>query len=306
VVNPFEAEGIWLRCALHAHTTNSDGELSPELLARHYERAGFDVLAITDHWVRTVEHSTAKLLVIPSAELNATLSGSGLDAHVLALGIETDPVRPDAEFDDLPETVGWILANGGVPYVAHTYWGGLQSGDFGACAGLVGLEVYNAGCEIEIGRGLASVHWDEVLETGRLLYGIAADDCHHPGYDSARAWVWARCAERSREAVLTALREGTFYGSTSPRIHAVRVGEAAVEIRTSPVRSATLVSSPRKGARVNAGRLGYPRDGAILETNDSGEITAARLDRPAKARYGRVEVEDASGARAWTNPLWMA
>jgi hypothetical protein len=306
VLNPFEAEGIWLRCALHAHTTNSDGELSPELLVRHYERARFDVLAITDHWVRTVERSTEKLLVIPSAELNATLAGSGIDTHVLALGVEADPMRPELPFDDLPETVGWILAHGGVPYVAHTYWGGLQSGDFAACEGLVGLEVYNAGCEIEIGRGLASVHWDEVLEAGRLLYGIAADDCHHPGYDSARAWVSARCAERSEGAVLTALREGSFYSSSGPRIHSVTVEEAAVEIRTSPVRSATLVSSPRKGARVNAGRLGYPRDGAILETNDSGEITAARLERPANTRYGRVEVEDASGARAWTNPLWMA
>jgi hypothetical protein len=32
----FEAPGTWFRCALHAHTTNSDGELAPEFLARHY------------------------------------------------------------------------------------------------------------------------------------------------------------------------------------------------------------------------------------------------------------------------------
>jgi hypothetical protein len=306
VVNPFEADGIWLRCALHAHTTNSDGEMSPAVLARHYERAGFDVLAITDHWVRTVEASSAKLLVVPGAELNATLAGSGLDVHILALGLGADPVRPQAGLDGLAETVGWIRANGGLPYMAHTYWGGLRSGDFAACKGLAGLEVYNAGCEIEVGRGLASVHWDEALETGALLHGIAVDDCHHPGYDSARAWVWARCAERSERAVLDALREGTFYSSTGPRIHGLTVGDTDVEVRTSPARSITLVSSPRKGARVNAGRLGYPRDAMILERTDGGEITAARLDRPAQARYGRVEVEDAGGGRAWTNPLWMA
>ena len=70
-MTPFEGDGVWLRCALHAHTTNSDGEMSPDMLVRHYEWAGFDVLAITDHWVRTVERSTRKLLVIPSTELNA-------------------------------------------------------------------------------------------------------------------------------------------------------------------------------------------------------------------------------------------
>ena len=43
---PFDAEGEWLRCALHAHTTNSDGELAPSLLVRHYEWAGFDVLSL--------------------------------------------------------------------------------------------------------------------------------------------------------------------------------------------------------------------------------------------------------------------
>ena len=74
-MTPFEGDGVWLRCALHAHTTNSDGELAPDMLVRHYEWAGFDVLAITDHWVRTVERSTRKLLVIPSTELNAQAGG---------------------------------------------------------------------------------------------------------------------------------------------------------------------------------------------------------------------------------------
>src|SRR5437762_10769456 len=101
-VTPFEEASsengsVWLRCALHAHTTNSDGELAPDLLGRHYEWAGYDVLAITDHWVRTDERSTRKLLVIPSTELNATAGGPEHDAHVLALGVEADPEIPENE-----------------------------------------------------------------------------------------------------------------------------------------------------------------------------------------------------------------
>src|SRR5438270_9558401 len=102
VASGFDGEGEWLRCALHAHTTNSDGELSPDLLVRHYEWAGYDVLAITDHWVRTVEASTRRLLVIPSTELNAVV-GDGEDVHVLALGLRSDPVAPADGFEPLAD-----------------------------------------------------------------------------------------------------------------------------------------------------------------------------------------------------------
>ncbi len=302
--DPWNGGGEWLRCALHAHTTNSDGELGPGDLVTHYERAGYDVLAITDHWVRTEERSTDGLLVIPSAELNAQAGGPEHDAHVLALGIATDPAVPDTEFAGLPETVAWIEGAGGVPYLAHTYWSGLRTGQFEDCPGLIGLEVYNAGCELEVGRGEASLHWDEALERGRPLLAIATDDSHHPGFDSGFAWVWARCERRSQEAVLDALRTGSFYSSTGPAIHDVTVADDGVVVRCSPAASVTLYSGRTKGARVNAGRLGYRHNGRVLEADDDGALTAVRLERPRRAGYGRIEVAGAGGGKAWTNPLW--
>jgi hypothetical protein len=303
-VNPFAGEGSWLRCALHAHTTNSDGQMSPEQLVTHYAWAGFDVLAITDHWVRTDVPSPEGLLVIPSTELNAGIDGAAADAHVLALGVAADPVAPAREFEGLDETVAWTLAHGGVPYIAHTYWSGLRAEDFERCEGLVGLEVYNAGCELEVGRGRAELHWDDVLDRRRPFFAIAADDSHYPGFDSSFGWVWARCRERSVEAVLDALRTGAFYSSSGPEIRSLEVEEAAVEVRCSPARSVTVVGERRFGSRVNAGRLGYPLRGEILESSDDGLIVAARLARPA-GPYGRLEVEDAQGRKAWSNPLWI-
>jgi hypothetical protein len=297
---------MWLRCALHAHTTNSDGELAPDKLARHYEWAGYDVLAITDHWIRTDEPSTERLLVIPSSELNAQAGGPAEDAHVLALGITSDPVIPDGQFASLEETVRWILDADGVPFIAHTYWSGVRTDQFEACAGLVGLEIWNAGCELELGRGDSTLHWDEALERGRLLFGLAADDSHHPGFDSAFASTWVRAAERSREAVLEALRTGSFYGSTGPEIQSVEVEDRTVTVRCSPAASITLFTGRRRGARVNAGRLGYPHNGRILERAGDGSITAVELRKPRGATpYGRVEVAAAGGGRAWTNPLWI-
>jgi hypothetical protein len=305
-VTPFEGDGVWLRCALHAHTTNSDGEMSPDMLVRHYEWAGFDVLAITDHWVRTVERSTRKLLVIPSTELNATCGGESEDAHVLALGVQTDPVPPEDGFAPLPEVVAWIAANGGVPYLAHTYWSGLRTELWEACEGLHGIEVWNAGCELEVGRGDSSLHWDEALERGASLYGLATDDSHHPGYDSGFAWTMVRAAEKTQDAVLDALRTGHFYGSAGPEIHHVEQDDDSVVVRCSPAQSVTLFGSRYRGARANAGRLGYTNGSQILERDAGGLITACRLEKPVLAPYGRLEVADPAGRRAWTNPLWTA
>ena len=302
----FDSPGAWFRCALHAHTTNSDGELAPEFLVRHYEWAGYDVLAITDHWARTVEPSTRNLLVIPSTELNA-VAGDGDDVHVLALGVEADPVAPPNDFEPLADVVAWITSNGGVPYIAHTYWSGVRTEQWWDCQGLVGLEVWNAGCELELGRGEASIHWDEALEHGRALHALATDDSHHPGYDSGFAWTWVRAAERSREAVLEALRTGMFYGSTGPEILGVEVSDEEVVVRCSPAASVTLYCGRWSGGRVNAHRLGYPKNGRVLERDGAGLITAAVLQRPWDGgRYGRVEIGGPDGTTAWTNALWIA
>jgi hypothetical protein len=304
--DPFSAPGAWLRCALHAHTTNSDGEISPTALARHYEDAGFDVLVITDHWVRSVEPSTARLLVIPGTELDASMGAPGREAHVLGLGVTADPVEPGTEFPGLAETVAWIEEAGGVPYLAHPYWSGLRADEFAGCGGLLGLEVYNAGCELEVGPGLSAVHWDDVLEAdGRPWFAIATDDSHHPGSDSSLAWTWLRAEERSPEAVLGALRAGSFYGSTGPAIEDLVVDDGSVELRTSPARSLTLITGRTRGARVNGGERGYCYRGEILERSPEGHITAARLVAPRQAPYGRIEVADSNGGKAWTNPLWI-
>lgn len=302
MASPFETEGAFLRCALHAHTTSSDGQLPPDKLVRHYDWAGYDVLAITDHWVRTAEPGTRTLLVIPSAELNAEAPDRANDAHVLALGVDADPVPPEGNFAPLQEVVDWIGGNGGVSYLAHTYWSGLRTEQWWNTDGLSGIEVWNSGCELELGRGDASLHWDEALEHGRPFLALATDDSHYPGFDSGFAWTWVR-AEKTQEAILEALRTGAFYSSTGPTIHGLELGDGEIVVRSSPAQSVTLYSGRWRGARANAGRLGYPNRSEILERDDNELITAVRLQRPYDPPYVRIEVCDERGRKAWTNPL---
>ncbi len=305
MTDPWTSDGMWLRCALHAHTTRSDGELAPRHLAHHYARAAYDVLAITDHWRITDDDSIEDLVVIPGVELNCILPGAR-DGHVLGFGV----AAPDKELHelakehaDLEMTADWIEAHGGVAYLAHPYWTGVTPGTLELPDNVTGIEVYNAGCELEVGRGLSAVHWDELLEAGRLCPAIASDDSHHPGYDSDLAWTWMKAPERSLTAALAALASGSYYSSTGPRIDDVRRDGDSIEVRCSPCRTVTLVSGRATGAAVNVGRLGYRHAGRELSCYENGLVVHARLDVPPSARHVRVEVTDAAGRKAWANPL---
>jgi hypothetical protein len=272
------------------------------MLVRHYERAGYDVLAVTDHWHRSDPPSSDRVLVLASAELNCTLPGDR-DGHVLALGIEDALATLEGERRDLEGTADWIVAKGGVGYLAHPYWTGVTPGTLELPGSVSGIEVYNGGCELEIGRGVSEVHWDELLEAGARCLGLATDDSHHPGFDSDLAWTWVR-AEPTREAVVEALRSGCFYATTGPRITSLVATDGAVEVECDPCRSVTIVYGISSGASVHAGRLGYTYGGEILAANPDGLITAARLRLPETATYARLHVTDARGRRAWTNPVW--
>jgi len=46
---PFKASGRWYKGNLHTHTTNSDGALPPEDIAKQYMMKDYAFLCITDH-----------------------------------------------------------------------------------------------------------------------------------------------------------------------------------------------------------------------------------------------------------------
>ena len=91
---PRPAGGI--RIDLHAHTTFSDGDLTPEALVRRAVERGLGALSITDH--DSVEafapaRATAgdDLELVPGIEIST--SQNGLDLHIL--GYYLDPESPE-------------------------------------------------------------------------------------------------------------------------------------------------------------------------------------------------------------------
>ncbi|MCX2930479.1 CehA/McbA family metallohydrolase [Mycobacterium sp. CVI_P3] len=317
--NVFERSGQWLRCALHAHSTVSDGDLAPKALARQYATAGFDVLAITDHWRLATVDDDQGILMVPGAELTADLGRVGWTADVLVYGIHDIPDDPGGDrrnwmvdteehweqrtFPSVEDCAAWAHQQGGVAYVAHPYWTGAGSDAFDDAPHLAGIEIFNGSGEYEGGRGDSSLLWDEALQRGLRLHGIATDDTHMPLLDIGLAWTWVKVAERTPEAIVGALRNGDSYGSTGPSIFEVHSVDNGIEVRCSPARSVHVTTSREEGASVTAGRAGR-RTGKILDSDGTGLITRALVEFDwAKVDYARVRVVDAAGHQAWTNVL---
>jgi hypothetical protein len=296
----FAADGSWLRCQLHAHTTNSDGEATTAGLVEHYARAGYDVLAITDHW-HVTPFTHERLVSLLAAELSANVPG-GFEADVLAYGIERIP-EPAEAFPTIADAADWIVEHGGVPYLAHPYWSGLSAEHYLSAPKLAGIEVLNGGSERAQGNGLSSVHWDDILHRGGRCLGLGTDDSHYPGQDSRIAWTNVRAAERTPAAVLAALASGAFYASSGAEIHDLRRVDGGVEVRTSPARAVFLRSGPWDGCGVDADPRGMHWRGEIVERTADGAIVAARFETPEFWKWGRIEVRGRAGGRAWSNPF---
>ncbi|MCL4514763.1 MAG: CehA/McbA family metallohydrolase [Firmicutes bacterium] len=290
---PFEIGGRWFKCNFHSHSTRSDGRLAPEEVCERYRQAGYQVVALTDHGLRgyPTPKTSEGMLVIGSAEISVKAGEQPFrEYHLIILGVDEEfsvSNRASAQ-----QIVDAAQSAGALSFIAHPYWSGLVDSDIVALKGVIGLEVFNAGCEYEIAKGISRVHWDNALAQKFPVYGLAVDDGHHYTYDFGGGWVLLKAAALTRAAVLTALRTGMFYSTCGPEILDCRVRGDEIYITTSPVRSIAFVAHHSGGMQVNAG--------------PGGLISEARYTLRPEDRYVRVECVDGLGRTAWTNPVWAA
>jgi hypothetical protein len=294
--NPFTIEGNWYKGNLHTHTTNSDGRKTPQETVDLYAAAGYDFLALADHWHLTApaELRSNGLTLIPAAELDGAEGELGQTVHVVALGLEAVPERLPTK--SIAEFVEHVAAHSRICFVAHPSWSSLLTHDLLPATGYLGLEVYNSTCHHGIGRGDSMVQWDGLLARGRRLCGFAVDDAHFAYDDALGGWVWVKAAEPTVPALLDAIEAGHFYASNGPEIRLVeRVGDE-IRVRCSPCREISLID-PMPGYGNTTHRL-------KLATDSVTEVSLPIRTPAGDGRAVRVECIDAEGRRAWSNPLF--
>lgn len=302
--DPFGAPGEWIRANLHAHSTGSDGKLTPEQLRDKYRDEGYGVLCITDHNVITPTDglSDDRILVLPGAELNPMHAPSDhASFHLVGINI-TKPIHnreltPSLVFREVNE-------QGGVGILAHPAWGGHNMMELLGVEGFVGIEVYNHLAR-KSAQGESSQIWDQMLEARGPIWGVSVDDIHGPE-GAFGGWTWIKARERTVNAVAEALCDGLFYASNGgPLIKDFRVELVVHDTGSGKKRGAWKVSAHTGPAQ----RILFVTNGdwgRLFEAEDDEHpITQAERVLSNHAHWVRLEVLDARGRKSWSNPLMV-
>ena len=299
------AQGQWYRGNTHAHTAFSDGDAAPSVVVRWYKEHGYNFVVITDHDRYTpVERlnldygQPGKFLVVGGEEVTDKV-------HLNAINV-SESIKPQGGtdlVDIMNRNARAIRAAGGLPHVNHPNWQwDMNVQQLIAAREVKHFELFNPDCNNSGGGGAPSTEemWDQVLSTGRVLYGLASDDTHNffgefsmwqanPG----RGWIVVKAAELTAPALVAAIDRGDFYASNG--VELVDYAQSAQEIRLE-------LPPDRPHAEVRYRTYFIGRGGLVLKRDESLKPTYRfRGDE----LYVRARVEASNGTVAWTQPVFL-
>jgi hypothetical protein len=331
-------EGLWLKGALHCHSKASDGLLNPEDVAHFYGSRGYGFLSITDH-EKISRVKCFSGIYQCGVEVSRGKCVLGEQYHIVALGIEDPAIL---RIGDAQLFIDRVNDEGGLAFIAHPYWSNLVHEDLVRLEGYVGVEVYNAGCDVEVAKGYSAVHWDSVLSLNKKVWGLAVDDSHRyfrRPLDADGGWVWINVKDADPDEVLRSIRDGRFYASMAPKITRFAYTPNAIEVESTPISRLDLITANGRGRSISVetvmgllndwmdpyrrrlcegllSRLECVNEGSkqriYLETvggekfmAEKNEFGIVRLEARANLKYPyiRVELTDGEGRHAWINPI---
>ena len=294
----FTGEHKMLKGGLHCHTTRSDGRGTPEEVIAMHVQHGYDFLAITDHRNYNFKNFTdLPITIIPGMEMDRNLDDHAPVHcfHTVCLGpVEGNGYHQDERFEsgfvhdqfEYQKVLDDIHAHNNLTFYCHPEWSGTPASEFMHMKGNFAMELWNTGCAIENHMDMNAAYWDELLDDGQDIYGVAVDD-GHPMNQHCCGWVMVN-AENNVPAILQALKEGKFYASTGPEIYDFRIEDGVAKIDCSPVACIEFHSMHMPTRLQNGEGLTH----AETKMPDNKAIT-----------YVRASVIDAEGHRAWTNAI---
>jgi predicted metal-dependent phosphoesterase TrpH len=290
----FDAPGQFYRGNLHTHSDRSDGLLPPDEVCAHYRDAGYDFLALTDHFLErfgypvtdTRPFRTNRFTTLLGAELHAPANSHGEICHILSVGLPAD-FAPTGAAETGPQLAERAVAAGAFVAIAHPHWSSLRIEDGRALPMAQGVEVYNNTCQRDCGRGDSSAFVDALLSDGRDITIVATDDAHFKYDDACGAWVMVKAEANEPEALLAALKAGHLHASQGPEIHAAEVIDGALKVSCSPAERIAAVGRGSRKVNVTGTRL------------TQGELPLGRF----AGDWFRLLVTDAAGRSAWANPV---
>ncbi len=301
-------EKRWLKGNIHTHTTESDGDASPQHVAGWYKQHGYDFLVLSDHNHLTVleEANTSPgdwPLMIPGEEVTSRLFDNTVPVHVNAIGIDSviEPAYEEDAQKTLQENVDRIRQAGGLPSINHpNYKWTLNARHIVETTGAWAVEVYNghSGSNSYGMGGMQSVEemWDQALSAGNRIFGVATDDSHHYHESSpllanpGRGWIVVKSESLSRPDVMQAMSDGDFYSSSG-----VVIGDM-----TNTTKEIAIDLDPYDSEKFTT--VFYGENGVKLAEEHGSSV---RFQPPENQAYVRATVYSSRESyRAWTQPVY--
>lgn len=297
---------------LHCHTTISDGRFTPEETKAAYQKAGYSIIAFTDHrkYVWHKELDDENFLSLAAMEFDLTEQGKEWPVSKTyhlnlfdtdpSAGRNTEDLLPRLTYGDTEALNGYIARMNQLGFLVcynHPYWSLQNYNDYKDLRGLFSMEIYNHGCEVEGLYGFNPQAYDEMLRSGQRLCAFATDDNHNvypldnPESDSFGGFVQIAPEKLDYPSVIQALKEKRFYWSMGPQLKGVEIQDGKLRIHTSPVEKIFVVLERRN----------YYRSQVL-----PGEsLEYAEFPLTGEEGWLRVEIKDGQGRFAGTSAFFM-
>jgi hypothetical protein len=296
--SPFALSGKFYKGNLHTHSTQSDGAHPPGEVVSFYKNAGYDFLALSDHFLErygwqvtdTRPFRSADFTTLIAAELHAPRTSVGEPWHIKAIGLPLDFAAP-VNGESGPEMAARAAETGAFIGLVHPSWYGLTTDDARQVPWAHAVEIYNHGSAVEVDRGNDWPFCDLLLNEGWRLHGYASDDAHKLTHDCLGGWVQVKAESLDPVLLLESLRQGRYYSSQGPDIIDIDIGPDAEEVRIACSPASTIAITGR-GARSES-------------TIGEGLSEASFPLRRFAGSYFRLTVIDREGRKAWSNPVWL-
>lgn len=285
----YDTSGSWYKGNLHMHTTMSDGILTPEEAFKIYQAAGYDFIAITDHWIQSKSKMIENCLVLAGCEFDTGDMIHTPMFHILGIGMNEPVLLKRSQTPSPQAIINAINDAGGIAILAHPAWSVNNPLDCMALKGLASAEIYNSISTLPWNgrRSDSSLYFDLWASQGKFVNCIAADDCHYYNGEQTRSFIMVNAKDLSADSIKESISKGNFYASQGPLFESIQLNDYAINVRCSQVESITFYSNTV-----------WCKDRVTM-----GSVRNASYEIKPTDKYVRVELIDKNGNMAWSSPI---
>ena len=190
--------------------------------------------------------------------------------------------------------IDYLNEIGGMAIMCHPYFMRNLISPYMQYHSYAGLEAYNFVCDEFCGRGHQEIYWDVLLERGKRLLGFATDDSH--AADFGHAWIEVKSKEKTVSAILDAIRAGKYYSTTGIKILDISYTEETVKIYFDRPCDVIFVQDIDRMVRA------YNNTHELV---NGSRIFCAEAKLKGYNPFMRIELRDANGKVAYTNPVYL-